>query len=382
MRRLVILGSTGSVGRQALDVVRRHRERLQVVGLGAGSRVDLLVEQVREFRPRVVALADPAAARRARDTLAAGGDGPAVLSGDGGLRELACWPEADTVLVASSGLAGLVPTIAALEAGKRVALANKETLVAAGHLVMQAARRGELLPVDSEHVAVHQCLRGEDPAAVRRIILTGSGGPFRTLDARALRQVTPREALRHPVWEMGPKITVDSATLMNKGLEVIEAHHLFGVDYDRIEVLIHPQGWVHSLVEMQDGSVLAQLGPPDMRLAISYALFYPERVAPPVSVLDLAGRELTFERPRVEDFPCLQYAYRAGRMGGTVPAVMCAADEVAVDRFLRGEISFPGIARVVARVMDEHVPQPARSLEEVLEADAWARRRAAEVAGE
>ncbi|MEW6397671.1 MAG: 1-deoxy-D-xylulose-5-phosphate reductoisomerase [Bacillota bacterium] len=381
MRHLVILGSTGSIGRQALDVARRHPERLQVVGLAAGGRIDVLAEQAREFRPRVVALADPGAARRARELLGAAA-GPVVLAGDEGMRELASWPEADTVLVASAGLAGLVPTLTALEAGKRVALANKETLVAAGHLVMQAARGRELLPVDSEHVAVHQCLRGEDPAGVRRIILTGSGGPFRALDAGALRNVTPGEALRHPVWNMGPKITVDSATLMNKGLEVIEAHHLFGLDYDRIEVLIHPQGLVHSLLEMQDGSVLAQIGSADMRLAIAYALFYPERVSPPISLLELAGRELTFERPRMEEFPCLQYAYRAGRMGGTVPAVMSAADEVAVERFLRGQISLPGIARLVERVMSEHVPGPARSLEEILAAAAWARRRAAEAAGE
>ncbi|MBC7340066.1 MAG: 1-deoxy-D-xylulose-5-phosphate reductoisomerase [Firmicutes bacterium] len=379
MRSLVILGSTGSIGQQALDLVRRYPGRLRVVGLGAGRRADLLLEQVHRFRPRVVALADPVAARRLETELPAG---PVVLAGEEGMRELAGWPEADTVVVATSGLGGLVPTLAALQAGKRVALANKETLVAAGNLVMAAARGKELLPVDSEHVALHQCLRGEDPAAVRRIILTGSGGPFRTLDAPGLARVTAREALRHPVWKMGPKITVDSATLMNKGLEVIEAHHLFGVDYDRIEVLIHPEGVVHSLVEMGDGSVLAQLGPPDMRLALAYALFYPERVSPPVSLLELAGRTLTFEPPRLEDFPCLRHACRAGRMGGTMPAVLSAADEVAVERFLRGEISFPGISRVVGRVMEEHVPGPAASLEEILEADAWARRRAAEVAGE
>lgn len=380
MRHLVILGSTGSIGRQALDVVRRHPDRLRVVGLGAGSRIDLLSEQAREFGAQAVAVAHGEAARQAARELAS--RAVKVLAGDEGMRELATWPEADTVLVATSGLAGLVPTLAALEAGKRVALANKETLVAAGHLVMEAARGRELLPVDSEHVAIHQCLRKEDPASVRRIILTGSGGPFRALDSRALQHVTAREALRHPVWKMGPKVTVDSATLMNKGLEVIEAHHLFGVEFDRIEVVIHPEGWVHSLVEMQDGSVLAQLAPPDMRLPIAYALFYPERVSPPISLLDLAGRNLTFEPPRVRDFPCLQYAYLAGRMGGTMPAVMSAADEVAVQRFLRGEISFPGISRVVGQVMSEHVPGPARSLEEILEADAWARRRAAEIAGE
>lgn len=381
MRFLVVLGSTGSIGCQALEVAQLHPGHLRVVGLAAGSDWERLCAQARIFRPEVVSISDVTLASRVREALA---DTPTqVLAGEEGLRVVATWPAADTVLVATSGLAGLIPTLEALRAGKRVALANKETLVAAGHLVREAAEKAELLPVDSEHAAIHQCLRGEDPRAVVRVVLTCSGGPFHELSASALEGVTPEQALRHPVWRMGPKVTVDSATLMNKGLEVIEAHHLFGLEWDRIGVTVHPEGLVHALVQMRDGAVLAQLGLPDMRLPLAYALLYPERSLTTIAALDLLGEwRLTFRPPRRDAFPCLQYAYEAGRIGGTMPAVLSAADEVAVERFLRREISFPGIARVVRRVMEEHQPGPARSLEEILAADAWARRRARALAAE
>jgi len=380
LRRVVILGSTGSIGRQALEVCRAHPGELEVVGLAAGENTAALAAQVEEWRPQAVAVGQPAAAGSLRDGLT--GKGVKVLVGEEGLCQLAAWPDVDTVLVATAGLVGVAPTLEALQLGRRVALANKETLVAAGDLVMaQAARSGELLPVDSEHVALHQCLRGEEPEAVHRLVLTGSGGPFRQLSAEELGKVTPQQALRHPVWSMGAKITIDSATLMNKGLEVIEAHHLFGVDWDRIDVVIHPQGAIHSLVEMRDGALLAQLGVADMRLAIAYALFYPRRSLHCFGRLDLAEvGTLTFESPRSQTFPCLQYAYEAGRMGGTMPAVLAAADEVAVDRFLKGEIPFTGIPALVRQLMEEHIPDhrpgAVASLEEVRIVAAWARERA------
>jgi len=309
---------------------------------------------------------------------------PRLLIGEQGLIEVATHEEASCVVAATVGAVGLVPTLRALEAGKRVALANKETLVMAGELVTRTARRSgaELLPIDSEHNALHQCLRGEDRAEVRRLILTASGGPFRACDREAMERATVEEAMRHPTWNMGTKVTIDSATLMNKGLEVIEAHWLFGFDADQIDVLIHPESVVHSMIELIDGSVIAQMGITDMRHAIQYALTYPQRLACTLPRLDLTRiGMLRFERPDVERFPSLTLAYRALRTGGTMPAVMNAANEEAVNAFLQGRLKLTEIARIVARVMERHAARAASSLDEILAADAWARRRATEEIG-
>ncbi|MEW6280500.1 MAG: 1-deoxy-D-xylulose-5-phosphate reductoisomerase, partial [Candidatus Eremiobacterota bacterium] len=333
MRGISLLGSTGSIGTQTLDVVAAAPDRFRVVALAARSRWQSLAEQALRFRPEMVAVADESCLAPLRDALA--DTGVRVASGPSALEEVAAHPGAEMVLSSFVGMAGLLPTLAALEAGKTVALANKEALVVGGELVTAAARRHGtvLLPVDSEHSAVFQCLRGEAPESVARIVLTASGGPFRTLDRAALESVTAAQALKHPTWNMGAKITIDSSTLMNKGFEVLEAHHLFGLSLDQVDVWVHPQSIVHSLVEFVDGSVLAQLGPPDMRTPIQVALFYPERREPAWSRLTLEHcRLLTFESPRWEDFPCLGLAFEAGRAGGTLPAVLNAANEVAVQR--------------------------------------------------
>lgn len=385
-RRIVLLGSTGSIGRAALDVVRSLRdagEPLEVVGLSAHRRVPLLAEQAQEFRPAAVAVAAPDVEPgevRAAVTEWRG----EVLVGPDGLDALASGYGADLVLVAVEGVAGLRPTLAALRAGADVALATKEVLVAGGPLVTETAARAgrRLLPVDSEHSAIFQCLAGRTQDEVARIWLTASGGPFRRLSGEDMAAVTPEDALRHPTWEMGPKVTVDSATLMNKGLEIIEAHWLFGVAPDRIEVVVHPQSLVHSCVELVDGSVLAHIGPRDMRLPIQYALTYPRRrPAGAVAPLDLRTLgTLEFEPPDPARFPCLSYARQALARGGTAPAALNAADEVAVHLFLEGRITFPEIAGLVRRVLDTHRPQPAVSLEAVLDADREARAAAACVA--
>ena len=375
MRRLLVLGSTGSVGRQTLEVVRSFPEHFRVVGLGARRNWRAAAEQAREFGA-VLALEDPEAARRAAREL---GGGLLVLGGPDALTELASTVPADLAVGAVSGMAGLLPNLAALEHGMDLALANKETLVAAGELVTSTARREgrRILPVDSEHAAIHQCLAGEEIAAVERLLLTASGGPFRNAAAEELAAVTPQAALRHPNWTMGPKITVDSATLMNKGLEVIEATWLFGVAVEQVQVVIHPQSIVHSLVQFVDGVTMAQLGWPDMRAPIQYALCHPERLPGPVPSLDLlrAG-PLTFEAPREDAFPCLRLAYAAARMGGTLPCVLNAANEVAVELFLAGKLSFTGIPRLVEAAMAAHRGREHPSLEEVLAADAEGRRAA------
>ncbi|MDA8144851.1 MAG: 1-deoxy-D-xylulose-5-phosphate reductoisomerase [Thermaerobacter sp.] len=375
MRRLLVLGSTGSVGRQTLEVVRSFPGRFRVVGLGARRNWRAAAEQAREFGA-VLALEDPEAARRAAREL---GGRLRVLGGPDALTELASTVPADLAVGAVSGLAGLLPNLAALEHGMDLALANKETLVAAGELVTATARRGgrRILPVDSEHAAIHQCLAGEEAAAVERLLLTASGGPFRDVPAEELAAVTPQAALRHPNWAMGPKITVDSATLMNKGLEVIEATWLFGVGVEQVQVVIHPQSIVHSLVQFVDGVTMAQLGWPDMRAPIQYALCHPERLPGPVPPLDLlrAG-PLTFEAPREDAFPCLRLAYAAARMGGTLPCVLNAANEVAVELFLAEKLSFTGIPRLVEVAMAAHRVRGHPSLEEVLAADAEGRRAA------
>lgn len=377
MREIAILGSTGSIGLQTLEVLEHLGEGYRVVGLAAGRRFGELAEQARRFRPRAVVIGDPALAGPLRDLLQ---DQPVkVLAGPAGLLDLVAMPGLKLVVAAMVGVQGLAPTLAAVEAGIDVALANKETLVAGGALVMAASRRSgsRILPVDSEHNAIFQCLRGEEAGSVRRVLLTASGGPFRGRTAAGLAGVTPQEALRHPRWDMGPKITIDSATLMNKGLEVLEAHHLFDVSLDQIEVVVHPQSIVHSLVEFHDGSVKAQLGWPDMRLAIQEALTYPVRVPRAMRPLDLtAVGRLGFERPDLETFPALEYAYQAGRTGGTMPVVLNASNEVAVEAFLQGRIPFTAIPRIILTAMENHIPRTPGSLDVILEIDRETRRQA------
>jgi 1-deoxy-D-xylulose-5-phosphate reductoisomerase len=377
VRRLAILGSTGSIGRSTLDVVEGLGD-IEVVGLAARSSGDALVAQVDRWRPKVVALEDPGAAERVRARVPAG---TTVLGGPDALSALAAMPEADVVLVAVVGAAGLRPTLAALEAGHDVALANKETLVAGGEIVTRArARSGaHLVPVDSEHSAIYQCLAGEDPRAVKRLILTASGGPFLRRPIGDLPRVTVEEALAHPTWNMGPKVTVDSATLMNKGLEIIEARWLFDVDAGSIDVVIHPQSLVHSMVEFVDGSIMAQLATPDMRGPIQHALTTPGRRVGPVRPMEWSRVTMTFEQPDPSRFPSLALAREALRAGGTTPAVLNAANEVAVARFLSRDVAFTDIPAIVGAVLARYAPRPAATLEAVLDADAWARREAAAV---
>jgi len=381
MRSLVILGSTGSVGTQALDVVRHNPDRFKVVGLSAGTNQELLVGQIREFLPPQVAIADEEAATDLRQKIA-GIQGVQVLAGPEAAETLARDAEADMVLNALVGSAGLGPTLATLQAGKLLALANKESLVVGGELVVDLIK-GEperLIPVDSEHAALAQCLRGERREDLKRVILTGSGGPFRGWTHTELAKASVKEALAHPVWQMGPKITIDSATLMNKGLEVIEAHYLFGIEYGQIHVLIHPEGIVHALAEFRDGSITAQLAMPDMRLPIQLALAWPERLPAGVGPVPLADRRLTFEPVDREAFPAIDLAYRVGELGLTFPAVMSAANEVVVMAFLEGKIPLTRIVEIVTSVVDEHEPPSSVvSVVNLERADAWARRRAAEI---
>ncbi|HEY7191694.1 MAG TPA: 1-deoxy-D-xylulose-5-phosphate reductoisomerase [Vicinamibacterales bacterium] len=383
MKRLAIVGSTGSIGRSALAVVDAHPDKLTVVALAAGDNDSLLAEQVQRYRPEVVAMATGQGVDRLRS--ACGTTPPVMAQGNEGLIAVATHPAVDIVICASAGTAGLEAVLAAIDAGKTIALANKEVLVMAGALVMARARqRGvSVLPVDSEHNAVHQCLHGRTSAEVRRLILTASGGPFRELTAAALERVGPDEALRHPTWRMGRKITIDSATLMNKGLEVIEARWLFDVTADQIDVVIHPQSIVHSLVELTDGSVIAQLGVTDMRLPIQYACSYPERWDGGLPTLDLtrAGR-LDFLAPDHDRFPCLELAYRALRAGDTFPVVLNAANEVAVEMFLDGKLGFTSIPRVIERTMNAHSPDGVLTIDVIRRVDAWAREKARAMAAE
>jgi 1-deoxy-D-xylulose-5-phosphate reductoisomerase len=383
VKRISILGSTGSIGCSALAVVEAHADRLQVIGLAAGQNVSLFEEQVRRFRPRLAAMGSAASLDEARPAIREAGSA-AAGHGTDGLVAVATHPDADIVLCASSGTAALEAVLAAIEAGKAIALANKEVLVMAGALMTGAARRRgvPILPVDSEHNAIHQCLHGRSPAEVRRLVLTASGGPFRGQSPAELEEVGPDDALRHPTWRMGRKITIDSATLMNKGLEVIEAHWLFGVDADAIDVMIHPQSVVHSMVELVDGSILAQLGVTDMRLPIQYAFSYPERWASPLPPLDLAacGR-LDFHLPDHDSFPGLRLAYRALRAGGGLPVVLNAANEVAVEAFLGGRLRFTAIPMLIERTMNAHEPAPVTTLKAVRDVDAWARSYSHELAG-
>lgn len=379
MKRLAILGSTGSIGQSALSVVAEHPEEFQVVGLAAGKNVKLLAEQIRRFRPAVVSVQDEAAAQSLAGRVNGPG-APDILWGPAGAQAVASLPEADLVLSAMVGAVGLEPTLAAIEAGKTVALANKETLVAAGPLVMARVRaKGlALIPVDSEHSAIFQSLQGQRQEDIKKLWLTASGGPFRSWTQEQLARVTPEQALKHPNWNMGAKITVDSATMMNKALEVIEASVLFGLPASRIEVCIHPQSIIHSLVEFVDGSWLAQLGRPDMRVPIAYALTYPRRLPLNSTPLDLAQvARLTFEPPDFTRFPALRLGYEAAKAGGTLPAVLNAANEVAVAAFLEGRLPFLGIPRVVEQTMAAHKNEALNDLEQVLAVNRWAREYAA-----
>jgi 1-deoxy-D-xylulose-5-phosphate reductoisomerase len=382
MKRIAILGSTGSIGCSSLRVIEAHPEAYEVTALAAGRNMDLLAEQVRKFRPLEVAVSGDPEAERLKERLK-GGQRPRVVSGKEGLIHLATLEEADTVISAIAGAAGLVPTYAAIRAGKTIALANKETMVMAGPLVIEEAKkRGvALLPVDSEHSAIFQCLQGHRREDVRRIILTGSGGPFKDFSYEEIEKVTPEQALKHPNWKMGPKITVDSATLMNKGLELIEARWLFGLDIHQIRILIHPQSVVHSMVEYKDGSIIAQLGIPDMITPISYALSYPrhEDTALPALDLEQVGA-LRFMRADTRKFRCLELALRAAEIGESMPAVLNGANEMAVELFLQGKIGFLRIPSLIEETMRAHSPFAIDSLEKVTEADAWARQKAAEFA--
>jgi 1-deoxy-D-xylulose-5-phosphate reductoisomerase len=383
MKRIAILGSTGSIGRQCLNVVGSLPGAFEVVSLAAGSNIAVVAEQIARHRPKLVSVANEDAAAKLRASLNAHGSTPApmpeILSGARGIELVATHPDAEMVVSAAVGVVGLRATYQAIEQGKDIALANKEVLVAAGEVVMAAvARRGvALLPVDSEHNAIHQCLRAGSYREVRRLVLTASGGPFRKTPVSSMAKVTPKQALAHPNWKMGQRITIDSATLMNKGFEVIEAKWLFGMELDKIHVVIHPQSTIHSMVEYVDGSILAQLGKTDMRMPIQYALTYPERVASKECCLDWSTlRRLDFEDVPPRKFRCFELAKEAARQGGPLPCALNAADEIAVAAFLERRLSFPGIAKVIERVL-ERLPRGAmRSIDDVLAADAEARRLA------
>ena len=382
MTSVSILGSTGSIGLSTLSVIDSHPGRFIVAGLAAGRDIDGLAQQITNYRPRLISVADERDIPLLKEKLVSSGVGqlPEMAFGNEGLIAVACLDGVDTVVSATVGAVGFLPTYKALAMGRRVCLANKETLVMAGELMTRAASESgaELLPVDSEHNALHQCMRGEKVGEVKRLILTASGGPFRNTPLDRMREATVEEALDHPTWQMGSKITIDSATLMNKGLEVIEAGWLFGFNSDRISVAVHPQSIVHSMIEMIDGSIIAQLGVTDMRLMIQYALTYPDRLPtdlPPLGLDKLA--RLEFLEPDIERFPCLRLAYEAMREGGTMPAALSAANEIAVASFLKRQIKFMEIPRVIEATMEAHKTLPCSSIEAVLEADRWARAHAA-----
>ena len=376
LKRISILGSTGSIGVSTLDIVSRFPEKFQVVGLAAGGNIDLLKQQIERFRPKYVSVSEEAPA------LSLKGMGCKVFHGIEGAIIVATAPEAEMVVSAIVGAAGLVPTVAAIKAGKEIALANKETLVMAGELVMREAKESgvTILPVDSEHSAIFQSIAGHNRSEIKRLILTASGGPFLNYPMEKLKGATPGDALNHPNWQMGKKITVDSASLMNKGLEVIEARWLFDIPPDRIDVHIHPQSIIHSMVEYIDGSVMAQMGIPDMRIPISYALSYPERLPVSLPSLNLLEIEkLTFMKPDHERFPCLNLAYTALKAGGTMTAALNAANEIAVDAFLSGRIGFPDIPGLIEDVISSHTNGPASHVDDILRADLWARGKTKEL---
>ncbi len=378
MKAISLLGSTGSIGTQTLDIAAQYPDQFRIVGLAAGRNIDLLVQQIRQFQPEIVAIADVAKLPDLKDAIADLPSQPTLLAGQEGTIEVARWASADVVVTGIVGCAGLLPTIAAIKAGKDIALANKETLIAGGPVVLPLLEQYgvKLLPADSEHSAIFQCLQGVPAGGLRRILLTASGGAFRDWPVEKLASVTVADALKHPNWSMGRKITVDSATLMNKGLEVIEAHFLFGATYDQIAIVIHPQSIIHSLIELQDTSVLAQLGWPDMRLPLLYALSYPERIYTDWETLDLVkAGDLTFREPDHQKYPCMDLAYAAGRAGGCMPAVLNAANEQAVAMFLDEQIHFLDIPRVIEQACDRYQAQNTAdpTLEDILAADQWAR---------
>ena len=372
MKKIAILGSTGSIGTQTLDVIRAHSDELEVVALAAGSNKERLKEQIREFHPELVSLSDERKAQELKEELA--GEAVEVVCGMDGLIEVAGIDSADVVVTAVVGMMGILPTMEAIRKGKDIALANKETLVTAGHLTIPMAREYgvSILPVDSEHSAIFQCLQGEPKKALDEILLTASGGPFRGKNAEFLETVTLEDALNHPNWSMGPKITIDSSTMVNKGLEVMEAKWLFGVDYSQIEVVIQPQSIIHSMVQYIDGAVIAQLGTPDMRVPIEYALFYPERRSLPGDRLDFSKlSQITFEKPDYKVFRGLSLAIEAGKTGGTMPTVFNAANERAVAKFLKGEIKYTDIVRSIEKCMDAHKVSAHPDLEEILATEQW-----------
>jgi 1-deoxy-D-xylulose-5-phosphate reductoisomerase len=378
MKAITILGSTGSIGTQTLDIVTHNPDKFRVVGLAAGSNVTLLAAQIRDFQPEIVALGDESKLAQLQEAIISCPRQPQILVGQEGICEVARYGDAESVVTGIVGCAGLLPTIAAIEAGKDIALANKETLIAGAPVVLPLVKKHQvkLLPADSEHSAIFQCLQSVPRGGLRRIILTASGGSFRDLPVEQLSSVTVKDALNHPNWSMGQKITIDSATLMNKGLEVIEAHYLFDLDYDHIDIVIHPQSIIHSLIEVQDTSMLAQLGWPDMRLPLLYALSWPERIYTDWEQLDLVkAGDLTFREPDHQKYPCMQLAYAAGRSGGLMPAVLNAANEQAVALFLQEKIGFLDIPRLIeqvcARFTTQNTVNP--SLEAILSADQWAR---------
>ena len=372
MKKIAILGSTGSIGTQTLDVVREHSDELQVVALAAGSNKERLKEQIKEFHPKVVSLSDEKKAQELKEELA--GEQVEVVCGMEGLIEVAGADSADVVVTAVVGMMGILPTMEAIKKGKDIALANKETLVTAGHLIIPMAKEYgvSILPVDSEHSAIFQSLQGEPKAALDKILLTASGGPFRGKSAEFLETVTLEDALNHPNWSMGPKITIDSSTMVNKGLEVMEAKWLFGVDYSQIEVVIQPQSIIHSMVQYVDGAIIAQLGTPDMRVPIEYALFYPERRSLSGDRLDFSKlSQITFEKPDYKVFRGLSLAIEAGKTGGTMPTVFNAANERAVAKFLKGEIKYTDIVRSIEKCMDAHKVSVHPDLEEILATEQW-----------
>ncbi len=372
MKKIAILGSTGSIGTQTLDVVREHSDELQVVALAAGSNKERLKEQIKEFHPKLVSLSDEKKAQELREELA--GEQVEVVCGMEGLIEVAGVDSADVVVTAVVGMMGILPTMEAIKKGKDIALANKETLVTAGHLIIPMAKEYgvSILPVDSEHSAIFQSLQGEPKAALDKILLTASGGPFRGKSAEFLETVTLEDALNHPNWSMGPKITIDSSTMVNKGLEVMEAKWLFGVDYSQIEVVIQPQSIIHSMVQYVDGAIIAQLGTPDMRVPIEYALFYPERRILSGDRLDFSKlSQITFEKPDYKVFRGLSLAIEAGKTGGTMPTVFNAANERAVAKFLKGEIKYTDIVRSIEKCMDAHKVSAHPDLEEILATEQW-----------
>lgn len=372
MKKIAILGSTGSIGTQTLDVVREHSDELQVVALAAGSNKERLKEQIKEFHPKLVSLSDEKKAQELKEELA--GEQVEVVCGMEGLIEVAGADSADVVVTAVVGMMGILPTMEAIKKGKDIALANKETLVTAGHLIIPMAKEYgvSILPVDSEHSAIFQSLQGEPKAALDKILLTASGGPFRGKSAEFLETVTLEDALNHPNWSMGPKITIDSSTMVNKGLEVMEAKWLFGVDYSQIEVVIQPQSIIHSMVQYVDGAIIAQLGTPDMRVPIEYALFYPERRSLSGDRLDFSKlSQITFEKPDYKVFRGLSLAIEAGKTGGTMPTVFNAANERAVAKFLKGEIKYTDIVRSIEKCMDAHKVSAHPDLEEILATGQW-----------